>query len=179
MKQDYIEDGLHHCLKLDDFDFFKVIIKDLIQEKPSLAALYLARAFGLDWEERYNKYFKIAVETNPEWAIAKDEDYGQPLFREIFAVGAKDCLDAYLNAVGKEDKDFLQYLYQFAVSWIEDYFNDPALLPEKYPFEILKGEQRTILIGATDDFEWINDLVRCHDRLVRQKLMIRKLESLL
>lgn len=179
MEQERIEEGLQHCLLLDDFDFFKVIVNHLKEEKPCLAALYLARGFGLDWEERYNKYFKLAVEANPEWATAIDEMYGQPLFREIFAVGANDCLDAYLNAVGKKNKDFLQYLYQFAVSWNEDLFNGTALLPEKYPFEIFKGEQRTILIGSNEDFEWINDLVRRHDILARQRMMLFKLDSLL
>lgn len=179
MEQFTFELKLQFCLQMDDMNLFKEILEDLKKEEPFLAALYLAKGFGLDWKERYNEYFKVAVETNPEWATVKNEDYGQPLFREIFTVGANDCLDAYLNAVGKENKDFLQYLYQFAVSWNEDLFNGTALLPEKYPFEIFKGEQRTILIGSNEDFEWINDLVRRHDILARQRMMLFKLDSLL
>ena len=179
MEQFTFEQKLKFCLQMDDMNLFKEILEDLKKEEPFSAALYLAQGFSLDWKERYNEYFKVAVETNLEWATVLHEEYGQPLFREIFAVGAKDCLDAYLNAVGKEDKGFLQSLYLFAVSWNEDYFKKSELLPEKYPFEILKGDDRVILIGDIDDFEEINDLVRSHDILARQRLMLLKLESLL
>lgn len=179
MEQFTIEQKLQFCLQMDDMNLFKEILEDLKKEEPFLAALYLAKGFGLDWKERYNEYYKVAVETNPEWATVKNEEYGQPLFREIFAVGANDCLDAYLKAAGKEDKGLLQSLYLFAVSWNEDYFNKSEVLPEKYPFEILKGEDRVIMIGSAEDFEEINDIVHCHDILARQRMMLFKLESLL
>lgn len=72
MEQERIEEGLQHCLLLDDFDFFKVIVNHLKEEKLCLAALYLARGFGLDWEERYNKYFKLAVEALYEIVLNED-----------------------------------------------------------------------------------------------------------
>lgn len=179
MDQFTIEKKLQMCLQLDDMDYFKEILEDLKKEEPFLAALNMAKGFGLDWKERYNEFFKVAVEINPEWAMIKNEEYGQPLFREIFAVGANDCLNAFLKAAGKEDKGFLQSLYLFAISWNEDYFNKTEVLPEECPFEILKGEQRTIMILTTEVFEWINDLVRRYDRLARQRKMLIELEALL
>lgn len=168
---DYLDAVMNSIIVEDTFSFHQ-ILQELKYEEPFEAALTLAQGFAAADRRRYEKYVNYALCEKPEWGTIMREGYGQPLFRQFFRSGARECMTKYLEVMGSRITDILPQLIRDAHTWHQETLDQLDVLPEVLPFRFIQGKMIDNYIIDCGDFEDIMPIIESHDVAVRQRIIL-------
>lgn len=171
-----------------DVEGFCHAIKELRDDRTQLSlkedfnnSLLLAKAFSTSGEAEYVEYLKQVERLRPELLTAYDGNYGQPLFRQIFSIGAERSLECYLELPSvKESGQPVTTLLQDARKYHE-YALDQLRELREIKFETVRW------LDLYEDSEDVYDdfaeddprYIICNlNTVVRQRRMLKMMEEL-
>ena len=170
-KVDYIEEISTSVIFKDTLGFHH-ILQELKKIDSFEGALILAKGFAASQTRRYEQFVYYALVENPEWGTVIREGYGQPLFRQFFLSGAIECMFKYLSDMSMAIENILPQMIEDAMTWHKESIWQLEILPEKLPFRCLRGELINVYAIGERDYEKILPIIRSHDIVVRQHLML-------
>ena len=170
-KLDYVEE-IKSSVTLRDTLSFHYILQELKKIDSFEGALMLAKGFASSQIRQYEQFVYQALVENPKWGTVIRDGYGQPLFRQFFLSGAIECMSKYLNDMSVAIENILPQMIEDAMTWHRESIWQLECLPEKLPFRCLRGELINVYAIGERDYEEILPIIRSHDIVVRQHLML-------
>lgn len=158
-------------------DFYK-------EEGDFSASLYLAQEFSSSGESEYYEFIELLVGLRPNLLTVYHNDYGQPLFRQIFKNGSEKTLDMFYLDKKKRvvNAELLKKLLLDARQYHEEALDG---LQELYeisfslygtPVKDQNGDLNAVFTEYAQDDP--RDIIRHLNTVVRQRRMLRKLEGI-
>ena len=170
-KVDYVEEIITSVIFKDTLGFHH-ILQELKKIDSFEVALMLAKGFASSQIRRYEQFVYQTLVENPKWGTVIRDGYGQPLFRQFFLSGAIECMSKYLNDMSVAIENILPQMIEDAMTWHRESIWQLECLPEKLPFRCLRGELINVYAIGERDYEEILPIIRSHDIVVRQHLML-------
>lgn len=143
-------------------------------------SLIVAQEFAKSGADEYVEYLDALLCERPSLLTAYRNEYGQPIFRQIFKNGSEESLEHYLNYPFC-DKEMLSNLQADAKEWHEDVLDNLGEIREiTFSFDaILYLDEDLEEDVAMADFieEDPRYMIRNLNTVVRQRRMLKKLQE--
>lgn len=163
-----------------NMDEFKNALGELKNDEDFNASLSVAQELDKSGAEEYVEYLDALLCERPSLLTAYRNEYGQPIFRQIFRNGSEESLEHYLNYPFC-DKEMLSTLLADAKEWHEGELDKLEEIREiTFSFDALLylDENKEVDVALADFIE--EDpryMIRSLNVAVRQRRMLKKMQE--